>query len=81
MQFSEGRAFETLVKQQAELFVKHVADSRFVQSFAIIKNTGYAEILLLTIFTLELEMDHQVLDVLACVQSRPPHRHPFSYFF
>ena len=60
MQFSGGRALETLVKQQAELFVKHVADSRSVQSFVIIKNTGYAGIFLLTVFTLELEMDHQV---------------------
>ena len=44
---------------------KATADSRSLQSFAIIKNTGHGIIRLR----------------LACVQSRPPHRPSFSDFF
>ena len=34
------------------------ADSRSVQSFAIIKNTGHGNCFTLAVFTLELEMDY-----------------------
>ena len=55
------------------------ADSRSVQSFAIIKNTD-TRILLLAVFTLELEMDYPSETSLYTV-ARPPHRHPFYDFF
>ena len=37
---------------------KETADSRSVQSFAIIKNTGHGNCFKLAVFTLELEMDY-----------------------
>ena len=37
---------------------KETADSRSVQSFAIIKNTGHGNCFTLAVFTLELEMDY-----------------------
>ena len=37
---------------------KATADSRSVQSFAIIKNTGHGNCFTLAVFTLELEMDY-----------------------
>ena len=57
---------------------KATADSRSVQSFAIIKNTGQGNFFIDHCLQ-ELEMDHQSETGLCTV--RPPHRHPFSDFF
>ena len=60
---------------------KATADSRPVQSFAVIK-TLERGILLLAVFTLELEMDHPSRsETSLCTVVPLPHRHPFSDFF
>ena len=51
---------------------KATADSRSVQSVAIIKNTGHGNCFTLAVFTLQLEMDYPSETKLACVQSPPP---------
>ena len=58
---------------------KATGDSRSVQSFAIIKNTG-TEILLWALFTLELEMDYPP-ETSLCTDAPSPRRHPFFDFF
>ena len=57
---------------------KATADGRSVQSFAIIKNTGHG-ILLLAVFTLELEMDHPYETSLCTVAPSP--QTPLLRFF
>ena len=58
LRFLGGRALETLVKQHAETSMdKATADSRTVQSFAIIKNTGHRNFVL-AVFALELERNY-----------------------
>ena len=57
---------------------KATADSRSVQSLAIIKNTGHG-IFLWAVFTLELEMDHPYETSLCTVAPFP--QTPFSDFF
>ena len=51
---------------------KATADSRSVQSFAIIKNAGHG-LLLLAVFTLELEMDYPS-ETSLCTVPPPPSR-------
>ena len=50
---------------------KATADSRSVQSFAIIKNTGHGNCFKLAVFTLELEMDYPS-ETSMCTVSRSP---------
>ena len=57
---------------------KATADSRSVQSFAIIKNTGHGNFVI-GCFTLELEIDHPSETSLCTVASSP--QTPFSDFF
>ena len=57
---------------------KATADSCSVQSFAIIKNTGHG-ILLLAVFTLELEMDYPS-ETSLCTVARSPQT-PLLRFF
>ena len=50
---------------------KATADSRSVQSFAIIKNTGHGNCFKLAVFTLELEMDYPSETSLCTVTPSP----------
>ena len=50
---------------------KATADSRSVQSFAIIKNTGHGNFVTLAVFTLELEMDYPSETSLCTVAPSP----------
>ena len=59
---------------------KATADSRSVQSFAIIINTGHGNFDIGRFHTHELEMDYPSKTGLCTVPS-PPHRQPFSDFF
>ena len=50
---------------------KATTDSRSVQSFAIIKNTGHGNCFTLAVFTLELEMDYPTETSLCTVNPSP----------
>ena len=62
---------------------KATADSRSVQSFAIIINTGHGNFVIGRFHTHGLEMDYPSETGLCTVPTTPspPHRQPFSDFF
>ena len=71
--------WNVLASRNNEAYGQVTGDSRSVQSFCIIKNTGHGNFVVGRFHTRARKWIIRLR--LACVQSRPPHRHPFSDFF